>query len=306
VPDTLEPFDLTGALPFDRDANDNAPAVLGVAPEQFLYLGQGLTAAQFAAYVASYSFGRIPPDQIVLHHTAIPSTLAARYPTGAVWDANEAGLSREQIKAKRLRQLGKLRDYYRDTLGWDRGPHIWIDDLFIYLFTPMSAVGIHAKEGNSFIDASGKLHYSLGIEVLGYYEHVIWPGAVAANVAAACQTLSARLGIELTYRSGPLHTPSAHALSLASHRDYNKPQCPGAAITEAYYTSAVRATPSPLVRTVKAGPRGAIAQQDRKPSAPTAGLWYPPGSWIQVDDLTADYWHAQDGTGFIPRGQVEE
>lgn len=63
---------------------------------------------------------------------------------------------------------------------------------------------------------------------------------------------------------------------------------------------------SPLVRTVKAGLRGAIAQQDRKPGAPTAGLWYPPGSWILVDDLTADYWHAQDGTGFIPRGQVEE
>ena len=65
-------------------------------------------------------------------------------------------------------------------------------------------------------------------------------------------------------------------------------------------------TVSPLIRTVKAGPRGAIAQQDRTPSAPTAGVWYPPGSWIQVDDLTADYWHAQDGTGFIPRGQVEE
>ncbi len=75
---------------------------------------------------------------------------------------------------------------------------------------------------------------------------------------------------------------------------------------EKWATAAALVYASPLIRTVKAGPRGAIAQQDRRPDAPTAGLWYPPGSWIQCDDLTAGYWHAQDGVGFIPRGQVEE
>jgi hypothetical protein len=121
VPDTFEPFDLSHALPFDRDANDQQPAVLGVAPEHFLYLGQGLTAAQFAAYVLTYDFGRIPPDSIVLHHTAVPSMLAARYPSGAVWDAGETNLNASQIVAKRKRQLDQLRNYYRDTLLWDRG-----------------------------------------------------------------------------------------------------------------------------------------------------------------------------------------
>ena len=294
-------FDLTGALPFDRDANDTQPAVLGVAPETFLYLGQGLTAAQFAAYVPSYAFGRIPPDFIVLHHTAIPSTLAARYPSGAVWDSGETALSSNQIYAKRKKQLDALKTYYHQTLGWDRGPHLFIDDKWIWLFTPMNAVGIHAKEGNSYTDPNGKLHYSIGIEVLGYYEHVVWPEAVAANVAAACQALSQRLNIALEYRPGPLHTPIAHARSLSSHRDYNKPGCPGAAITEAYYTQAVQAAPA--LHTVTAGPFGAIAQQDRHPDAPAAA-YYLPHTPIVCDDLTSNYWHTRDGAGFIPAGQV--
>lgn len=232
-------FDPTGALPFDRDAHDVAPALLSV-PDSFLYDGSGLTASAFAAYVQSYNFGPIPPDQIVLHHTAIPSASWARYPSGAVWDDNEAGLSEAQVYQKRTRQLDALRDYYWHTLQWDRGPHLFIDERYIWLFTPMYNVGIHAKEGNSYHDAASRLHYSIGIEVIGYYEHVTWPAPVAANVRAACHALSARLGIALSYKPGPLHTPSAHQGSVASHRDYNKPQCPGAAITEAYYTSVMQ------------------------------------------------------------------
>src|SRR4051812_28639705 len=187
-------FDLTGAIPFDRDAADNAPAVLGASAGPFLYLGTGLTAPAFATYVASYNFGRIPPSYVVLHHTAIPSTLVNRFPSGAVWDADERGLSEAQIYQKRTRQLDNLRNFYRDTLGWDRGPHLFIDEKYIWLFTPMNAVGIHAKEGNSYT-LGGKLHYSIGIEVVGYYEDKPWPAPVAANVRAALHAISTRLGI---------------------------------------------------------------------------------------------------------------
>lgn len=236
-------FDLTGALPFDRDANGDAPAVLG-APGPFLYIGEGKRATEFGSYVQSYNFGRIPPSWIVLHHTAIPSTLAARYPSGAVWDANESGLSEPQIYVKRKRQLDSLASYYHDGLGWTAGPHLFVDDRWIWLFTPMSAVGIHAKEGNSY-GSGANLHYSIGIEVIGYYEHVTWDTATAANVRAAVQALCTRLGISPTYRPAPLHTPAAHDRSLSSHRDYNKPQCPGAAITEAYYTATIASVSPP-------------------------------------------------------------
>src|SRR5262245_7889091 len=83
-------------LPFDADADDLvSAAVLG--PGAFLYIGQGLTADEFTDYVRDYNFGSIPPDFIVLHHTAIPSTQAARYPKGGVWDLGETRLNAAQI-----------------------------------------------------------------------------------------------------------------------------------------------------------------------------------------------------------------
>src|SRR5262245_61149248 len=85
-------------LPFDADDRP-PPMVLG--PEEFLYIGQGLTADEFTDYVRDYNFGSIPPDYIVLHHTAIPSTQAARYPNGGVWDLDEAQLNPAQIKQRR-------------------------------------------------------------------------------------------------------------------------------------------------------------------------------------------------------------
>jgi len=178
---TTEPtFDLAGALPFDDDANVPTPqkpstALLG----GFAYIGEGVTVAQFRSYVQRYHFGRVPPDYVVLHHTAIPSATWARYPSGAVWDAGEAGLSEPLIYQKRLRQLDSLMRYYRDVKGWNAGPHLFIDERYIWLFTPMYDVGIHAAQGNSYRDSGGKLHYSIGIEVVGYYEKVRWPAAVA-------------------------------------------------------------------------------------------------------------------------------
>jgi len=273
----MSDFDLTGAMPFDRDADDSRPGVLAV-PGPFLYLGTGLTAQAFAAYVASYNFGRIHPSYIVLHHTAIPSTLAARYPTGAVWDAGEQGMSEARIYQKRTKQLDALANYYQDSLGWDRGPHLFIDEKYVWLFTPMNAIGIHAKEGNSYT-AGGRLHYSIGIEVIGYYENTPWPKDVATNVRSAAQALCSRLGIAPVYRPGPLHTPSAHNLSVSSHRDYNKPQCPGAAITDAYYTSVIAAdAPTPKAYRV----RGVPVYQAESLTGKVAG-WLESGRSVTID-----------------------
>ncbi|HJZ47998.1 MAG TPA: N-acetylmuramoyl-L-alanine amidase [Roseiflexaceae bacterium] len=238
-----QPADL---LPFEEDsaAPGQVPMVLGeVEPEKFLYIGKGLTADEFSSYVQSYNFGTIPPDYVVLHHTANPCTLAASYPAGRAWDGGEDGMSAEQVYQKRQRGLLNMREFYRINQQWDRGPHLYIDDRYIWLFTPMYEVGIHAKEGNSYHDANGQLHYSIGIEVIGYYEHTTWPEPVANMVGHAVAVLKRQLGsFDLSYKPGPLHTPSAHVHSIASHRDFNKPQCPGAAITEAYYCQVINAS----------------------------------------------------------------
>jgi len=237
--------ELSDLLPFEDDsaAPGQVPVVLGeVEPEKFLYIGRGLTADEFTSYVQSYDFGKIPPDYLVLHHTANPCTLAAPFPNGLAWDGGEAELSDEQIYQKRLRGLLNMREYYRVTMHWDRGPHLYIDDRYIWLFTPMYEVGIHAKEGNSYRDGHKQLHYSIGIEVIGYYEHTTWSEPTARMVGHAAAALKRRLGtFELCYKPGPAHTPSAHVNSVASHRDFNKPQCPGAAISEVYYCQVLNA-----------------------------------------------------------------
>lgn len=227
----------------------------------FPYVGLALTPGEFTEYVNHYNFGSIPPDFVVLHQTAIPA--ASYAPAGDpknFWDANESGLSATTIKAKRLKRLAGVRDFYATTLGWSAGPHLFVDERFIYLMSPMYNPGIHAKWGNSF-KVAGKLHYSIGIEVIGCFDRVAWPAPVAMNVRSAVQTLQRRLktfSLEYLYPNPALkpgratkvvngatieYCPHPERLKwggLSSHRDYNKPGCPGAAITEAFYLNAIR------------------------------------------------------------------
>lgn len=234
-------------LPYDADSNAGTPqkpgaTVLGDAP--FKYIGQAHTVDSFAAYCAAYHFGSVPPDYVVLHHTANPDASWAPLNSDPKikWDRNEAGLNDAQIRTKRTAQLDAIMRYYRDTLGWNCGPHLFIDDTYIWLFTPMYDVGIHAAAGNSYRDSKQRLHYSIGVEVIGYYEKQVWPAPVAHNVGMALAILRRRLGtFGLDYRPGPRNTPAAHVGSLCSHRDFNKPSCPGKAITEAFYVGVAQA-----------------------------------------------------------------
>ncbi len=138
-----------------------------------------------------------------------PPRSHARYPTGSVWDANEAGLSDAQIKVKRKGQFDFIMRYYRDTLGWPAGPHLFIDERWIWLFSPMAVVGVHAAAGNSYRDNARALHYSIGIEVIGYYESVVWPEAVARNVAGAVAALqrAAAARSPISTSRGPAASP---------------------------------------------------------------------------------------------------
>ncbi|MGH2542956.1 MAG: N-acetylmuramoyl-L-alanine amidase, partial [Ardenticatenaceae bacterium] len=192
------PDEMTELFPFtdESDAGDFYETEgVGTRALAFKYIGKALTANEFTKYVESYNFGSIPPDYIVVHHTARPYTIhAAMGPTTGAWEAGEAGLNEEQIKKKRLRQVEGMKNYYAREMGWERGPHLFIDDRYIYLFTPMYEIGIHASQGNSYRDAQGHLHYSIGIEVIGYYERVQWPEQTARLVGHAIAVLKRKLG----------------------------------------------------------------------------------------------------------------
>jgi hypothetical protein len=246
-------------LPLDTDEDEQARGL----EENFQYIGRGLTQNEFAAYVESYPFPSSKPDFIVLHHTLIPGTVYStpNYRPRDLWDAGEMGMSADAVKNRRKDRLDGVMTYYRDTLKWTRGPHLFIDDRFIWLFTPMNIEGIHAMDnwGNFFTGTDGRKHYSIGIEVVGGYDNKPWPDDVAGMVGYAVAVLKRKLGtFDLKYlyenpsskpgredtgrtnRQGNKIYRCAHPDRLrwggiTSHRDYNKPECPGAKITEQFY-----------------------------------------------------------------------
>lgn len=203
----------------------------------FSYIGEAKTGAEFISYVKSYDFGKIPPSFVVIHHSADPDASWAPYngDPAKKWDRNEAGLSNDQIKAKRKPQLDAIMRYYRDVKGWTSGPHLFCDERWIWLFTPMYDVGTHAASGNSFHDANDQLQYSIGVETVGYFENNGWPQSMQRLLQIALQTLRDTLGtFQITYTSAPVNRPDLHNHQIAFHRDFNKPACPGAVITPQY------------------------------------------------------------------------
>lgn len=149
-------------------------------------VGASFTPDQFDNYCHKLHWTAWRPTFIVLHNTAIP-TLAQR----------PKGLTAKHIKS--------LEEYYRDKQKWSAGPHLFIDDLQIWIFTPLTVSGTHSPSWNKV---------ALGIEMLGdFNEESFQDGRglqVRKNAVAALATLSAVLGLDPTsmklHREDPLTT----------------------------------------------------------------------------------------------------
>ena len=260
-------------LPHDEDADQgDVPQPGTLAGDLFIEPAIAMTVDEFRAYVAGYNFGGTPPDFVVLHHTAIPSL--------KTWgDSDPRFDDVGAFKQQRLRKTEILRNIYRNGKKWNTGPHLFIDDRFIWVFAEMREPGIHAMWGNSH-RRDGKLHYSIGIEVVGDYTREQWPPAMAQLVGDAVAALKQRLGsFELTYmyadpNSKPGRAASGFAAAfpdrlrhggIASHRDYNKPACPGDAITDDYYIGVLQAAWARL------NPAPVIAQAEFSLATPIVG-----------------------------------
>lgn len=136
-------------------------------------VGKAYTPGEFDKYCHELKWTAWRPTFIVLHNTAIPS-LAER----------PNGFSETHIK--------NLQVYYRDTKvpGWSAGPHLFIDDKKIWVFTPLTLSGVHSPSWNKI---------ALGVEMLGNYETESFDSnrglQVRKNAVAAMATLSAILGL---------------------------------------------------------------------------------------------------------------
>jgi N-acetylmuramoyl-L-alanine amidase len=168
-------------------------------------IGVVLTIPEWLEYVATYDFGSIPPSRLVLHHTFIPN----------------------EQQWRGLASMRGMQGYYAG-LGWNAAPHIYVGPDGIWLFTPMREVGIHAGKGNSGT-VGGKLWYSIGLEMVGYFDTVLPGGAVWEGTRAVIGGLSRRLGI-------------APDQLVSFHRDYtSQKSCPGWAVTKPWVFGEVNA-----------------------------------------------------------------
>lgn len=149
-------------------------------------IGNSYTTSDFDSYCHELQWNAWRPSFVVLHNTAIPS-LAQR----------PNGFTRQHIN--------NLVGFYRDKQGWRAGPHLFVDDKQIWVFTPLTFSGTHSPNWNKV---------ALGIEMLGDYEREPFDKGrglkVRQNTVAAIATLSAILGLDpytlRLHREDPLTT----------------------------------------------------------------------------------------------------
>ena len=167
-------------------------------------VGVSFTPDDFDKYCHGLQWTAWRPSFIVLHNTGTPS-LAQR----------PNGLTKQHIL--------NLEHFYRDEQGWSAGPHLFVDDKQIWVFTPLTMSGVHSPSWNKI---------ALGVEMLGNYATEAFDSGrglkVQKNAVAAIATLSAILGIDPD-------TMKLHKEDTATTHD-----CPGAKVDKAKFIKAVK------------------------------------------------------------------
>lgn len=134
-------------------------------------VGKSFTPQEFDAYCHGLKWQAWRPSFIVLHNTYAP-TMVQR-PVGFTYQ-----------------HLLNLENFFKGK-GWSAGPHLFIDDHKIHVFTDLTVSGVHSPSWNK---------QAIGIEMLGDFEKEAFNEgrglAVQNNTVAAIATLSAVLGLD--------------------------------------------------------------------------------------------------------------
>ena len=155
-------------------------------PEWKGIVGTAFSPDDFDTYCHGLQWSAWRPSFIVVHNTQIPS-LAQR----------KSGLSKQHIL--------DLEKFYRDTQKWKAGPHLFVDDKQIWVFTPLTVSGTHSPSWNKV---------ALGVEMLGDFEKEPFDAGrgleVRRNAVSAVATLCGILGLDpqsiRLHREDPLTT----------------------------------------------------------------------------------------------------
>lgn len=167
-------------------------------------VGQKFTPDQFLQYVRGLSWDDWVPEFIVLHHTEDPS-LAMR----------PHGIDEEQIQ--------EWVSWYRYHNKWSGGPHVFVDDHAIWVFTPLTVPGVHANSWNS---------QSIGVEMLGDFRRESFDAGrgltVQQNTVVAVAILSMSLGLD------------PETMRLHKENGETEHDCPGEHVDKLHFIQAVK------------------------------------------------------------------
>lgn len=154
--------------------------------------GQVMSADEFVRYVQELDFEPPPPTRIFLHHTWRPT----------------------QEEWRGLDSLMAMKAYYEQLLwedsegflheGWTAGPHVFVAEDGIWLFSDLRYDGVGVY-GHNF--------RSRHVEMVGNYDHGLPSGAILDNTVKALGILHERLGLDVN--------------ELSFHRDFSTKSCPG-------------------------------------------------------------------------------
>ncbi|HEV3457042.1 MAG TPA: peptidoglycan recognition family protein, partial [Thermoanaerobaculia bacterium] len=145
-------------------------------------VGARFSPAEFDDYVRQLVFTDWRPQFVVVHNTGSPS-LADR----------PAGFTPAHMQ--------NFVHYYRDTQGWSAGPHCFVDQNGIWVFTPLTTTGVHSPSWNSM---------SWGVETLGDYSTEAFTDPIHEHLVACLATLHAVIPLDVNnlhfHKEDPLTT----------------------------------------------------------------------------------------------------
>lgn len=156
--------------------------------------GRVMAPKEFVEYVEGLDFFPLP-SRIFLHHTWKP--------TKKDWRGRDSIMA---MKAHYERQIWQDSDGQLHE-GWTAGPHLFIADDGIWLFSDLRHDGVGVYGHN---------YRSRHVEMVGNYDEKLPSGATLENTVAALGILHERVGLDIQ--------------ELNFHRDFSTKSCPGRAV----------------------------------------------------------------------------
>jgi hypothetical protein len=186
------------AVPATKQAAEGGGSASGVIKEPPMEIdGRVMTQEEFVRHVEGLDFPPPQPTRIFLHHTWKP--------TQADWRGHNTIMA---MKAYYERKHW-VDSQGQEHEGWDAGPHLFIAEDGIWLFSDLAHDGVGVY---------GQNYRSRHIEMVGNYDEKLPSGPILENTIVALGVLHERLGLDIR--------------KLSFHRDFSTKTCPGSKVAK--------------------------------------------------------------------------